>query len=280
MVDIANLGITANVLSQALLAFYLFLGSTSIGYVFFATGFRGAKALSKDFLVGSSVLTGLAFSSLVIVFSLAGSFLTVEGLGFLEFFFIFVDAIFLSTLAAFFVKSSIIEKLFPAGHAARHRQAPAQVAADEKPQEVFAKPVQAIEKKEEFYFDSPATLQAKPVQQAKTAAKGIEWPDFSEKMPENETVAIDKKPFAVPKKTSHAQKETGKKALSFEEIKTEKPKKAWPELKAGEIQKVNGMAEKPGEEKEEKYGKEPRLERLLREKREKLRQLREGEKNL
>lgn len=89
-----DLGIDAGVVLDAFLAFYLILGSIGIGYFFLRTGFKKSDSIHKEYRIGWSIVFGLSYSSVVLVFSLGAGFFNIGGMGFSEFIFIFAGLVF------------------------------------------------------------------------------------------------------------------------------------------------------------------------------------------
>lgn len=147
---------------DAFLAIYLIMGSIGIGYFFLRTGFKKSDSIHKEYRVGWSVVFGLSYSSVVIVFSLGASFFAIAGMGFSEFILIFSGLVFAAATALLKVRSvvlpapKIVQKQAPSPKKENtaHEQIIEFDNPKQKPLEVIEakKTVQAPEKKEGTVF--------------------------------------------------------------------------------------------------------------------------------
>ncbi|GEM_PF-3214042 len=130
---------------NGILACYLFLGSTSIGYIFLRIGFRKVELLPKEFKLGWSLVLGLSFAFIVTIFSLGFGFMNISGLSFQSFFFIFASLIFVMVVGLLHAKAIIR----PQAVLSKPKLKPAKKT--EQPQAIEKKP----EPQKEFIFDKP-----------------------------------------------------------------------------------------------------------------------------
>jgi len=94
------MGLIGTLLDGAL-AFYLVLGSTSIGYVFLRLGWPSIRLLDKQYRIGWSIVLGLVFTAIIVVSSLMFSLLPFMVFDFKEF-------LFLNLIITFFVALTIL----------------------------------------------------------------------------------------------------------------------------------------------------------------------------
>ena len=79
---------------------FIVLGASSLGYFFLRIGWPKIRLLGKDYKEGWSVIFGASFALSTTIFAFVFSFLPFFGLGFREYFFLFLGICFLFVVIA------------------------------------------------------------------------------------------------------------------------------------------------------------------------------------
>lgn len=216
------------VVLDAFLAFYLILGSIGIGYFFLRTGFKKSDSIQKEYRIGWSIVFGLSYSFVVIIFSLGAGFFGIGGMGFPEFTFIFAGLVFAAGVGLLKVRSVVlpnprvaqkqaeVAKKEKQGHDAYE-----QVIEFDKPKETRMEIVEVEKAEKEKKVFKPGLFEKKPAMQPALQAKSgqtqsktmLEFLELSKKAPENKytqqspakQVMEKPAPFAEEKKQPQAK---------------------------------------------------------------------------
>ncbi|MDO8537662.1 MAG: hypothetical protein Q7S21_02150 [archaeon] len=87
---------------------YIFLGSTSIGYILIRTGWPTTRTLEHQYKIGSSIAAGIIFSVLTIIFAFIFSIISPQEIPFYNYIFFSMTAMFFALFILMLLKQKFV----------------------------------------------------------------------------------------------------------------------------------------------------------------------------